>query len=327
MAEMQFREAIRAAMVEEMERDDTIFLIGEEVAEYDGAYKVSEGMLDKFGARRVIDTPISENGFAGLGIGAALNGLRPIVEFMTFNFSFVAIDQLINNAAKIRYMSGGQFKIPIVFRGPNGAAGQLAATHNTSTESIYATLPGLKVVSPSNPDDAKGLLKTAIRDDDPVVFLESEVMYGMRGDVSDEEDYLIPIGKARIAREGDAVTIVGHSKSYWLALKAADMLAEEGHQAEVIDPRTIRPLDIDTIVESIKKTNRCVIIDESNPFASISSEVAFQIQERAFDYLDAPIVRITAKDTPAPYAKNLMEYYMPSAEDAFEACRRVMYLN
>ena len=327
MAELQFREAIRAAMTEEMERDDTIFLMGEEVAEYDGAYKVSEGMLEKFGAKRVIDTPISENGFAGLGIGAALNGLRPIIEFMTFNFSFVAIDQLINNAAKIRYMSGGQFKIPIVFRGPNGAAGQLAATHNTSTESIYATLPGLKVVSPSNPDDAKGLLKTAIRDDDPVVFLESEVMYGMKGEVSDDQDYLIPIGKARIAREGDAVTIVGHSKSYWLALEAADMLAKDGFKAEVIDPRTIRPLDIDTIVESIKKTNRCVIIDESNPFASISAEVTYQIQERAFDYLDAPIVRITAKDTPAPYAKNLMEYYMPSAKDAYDACRRVMYVD
>jgi len=325
MAELQFREALRAAMTEEMERDDRIFLIGEEVAEYDGAYKVSEGMLERFGARRVIDTPISENGFAGLGIGAALNGLRPIVEFMTFNFSFVAIDQLINNAAKIRYMSGGQFKLPIVFRGPNGAAGQLAATHNTSTESIYSTLPGLKVVAPSNPDDAKGLLKTAIRDDDPVLFLESEVMYGMRGEVSDEKDYLIPLGKARIAREGDAVTIVGHSKSYWLALKTAEMLAADGFEAEVIDPRTIRPLDIGTIVESIRKTNRCVIIDESSPFSSVSSEVAYQIQERAFDYLDAPVLRITAKDTPAPYAKNLMEYYMPSARDAYDACRRVMY--
>jgi pyruvate dehydrogenase E1 component beta subunit len=327
MAEMQFREALRAAMVEEVERDDTIFLMGEEVAEYDGAYKVSEGMLAQFGAKRVIDTPISENGFAGLGIGAALNGLRPIVEFMTWNFSFVAIDQLINNAAKIRYMSGGQFKVPIVFRGPNGAAGQLAATHNTSTESIYATLPGLKVVAPSNPDDAKGLLKSAIRDDDPVIFLESEVMFGWKGDVSEEKDYLIPIGKARIAKQGDAVTIVGHSKSYWVAIKTAEMLAEDGIEAEVIDPRTIRPLDIDTILESIRKTNRCVIIDESNPFASISSEMTYQIQERAFDYLDAPIMRITAKDTPAPYAKNLMEYYMPSAQDAYDACRKVMYVD
>ncbi len=325
MALLQYREAIRAAMVEEMERDERIFLMGEEVAEYNGAYKVSEGMLEQFGPKRVIDTPISENGFAGLGIGAALNGLRPIIEFMTFNFSFVAIDQIINNAAKIRYMSGGQFQVPIVFRGPNGAAGQLAATHNTSTESIYATIPGLKVIAPSNPDDAKGLLKSAIRDDNPVVFLESEVMYGMKGEVSDDPDYLIPIGKARIAREGRDVTIVAHSKSYWIALKVADRLAEEGISAEVIDPRTIRPLDIDTIVESIRKTNRCVIIDESNPFASISSEITYQIQERAFDHLDAPIVRITAKDVPAPYAKNLIEWYMPQEEDAYQACKRVLY--
>ncbi len=327
MANLQYREAIRAAMVEEMDRDDRIFLIGEEVAEYNGAYKVSEGMLDRFGAKRVIDTPISENGFSGLGIGAALNGLRPIVEFMTFNFSFVAIDQLINNAAKIRYMSGGQFGVPIVFRGPNGAAGQLAATHNTSTESIYATIPGLKVLSPSNPDDAKGLLKSAIRDDDPIVFLESEVMYGMKGEVSDAEEYLIPIGKARVAREGSDVTIVAHGKSYWLALKTAEMLEKDGFEAEVIDPRTIRPFDIDTVVQSISKTNRCVIIDESNPFASISSEVAYQIQERAFDSLDAPVLRITAKDVPAPYAKNLMDFYMPQVKDAYDACRKVMYVD
>ncbi len=313
-------------MSEEMRRDETIFLMGEEVAEYNGAYKVSEGMLSEFGSKRIIDTPISENGFSGLGIGAAMSGLRPIIEFMTFNFSFVAIDQIVNNAAKIRYMSGGQFKIPIVFRGANGAAGQLAATHNTSTESIFATLPGIKVIAPSNPDDAKGLLKTAIRDDNPVLFLESEVMYGMKGDVSEEDDYLIPIGKARIAREGDDVTIVAHSKSYWVALRVADRLAADGYSAEVIDPRTIRPLDIDTIVRSIKRTNRCVIIDESTPFASISSEITFQIQERAFDYLDAPIARITAKDTPAPYAKNLMEHYMPGEDDAYEACRKVMYV-
>lgn len=326
MAEMQFREAIRAAMVEEMERDENIFLMGEEVAEYDGAYKVSQGMLDQFGPDRVIDTPISENGFAGLGIGAAMNGLRPIIEFMTFNFSFVAFDQLINNVAKIRYMSGGQFKFPIVFRGPNGAAGQLAATHNTSTESIYAHIPGLKVVAPSNPDDAKGLLKSAIRDDDPVIFLESELMYGWKGDVSEEEDYTLPLGKARIAREGDDVTIVAHSKSYWRALEAADMLADDGYNAEVIDPRTIRPLDIDTIIASVKKTNRCVVVDESNPFASFSSEIAFRIQDQAFDYLDAPVQRITAKDTPAPYAPNLMDYYMPGAEDTYNACKKVMYV-
>lgn len=326
MAELQLREALRAAMVEEMERDESIFLIGEEVAEYNGAYKVSEGMLDKFGAMRVIDTPISESGFAGLGVGAALAGLRPIVEFMTFNFSFVAFDQLVNNAAKIRYMSGGQFKVPMVFRGPNGAAGQLAATHNTSVESLYSNFPGLKVVAPSNPDDAKGLLKSAIRDDDPVIFLESELMYGMKGEVSDEEEYLIPLGKARIAREGDDVTIVAHQKSYWLAMEAAEKLAEDGYSAEVIDPRTIRPLDIETIKESVKKTNRLVVVDESNPFASFSSEVTYQIQESVFDYLDAPIVRVTAKDVPAPYAKNLIEYYMPRTEEIVAAARRVMYV-
>ena len=326
MPELQFREALRAAMTEEMERDESIFLIGEEVAEYNGAYKVSEGMLDQFGPMRVLDTPISESGFAGLGVGAALAGLRPIVEFMTFNFSFVAFDQLVNNAAKIRYMSGGQFKVPIVFRGPNGAAGQLAATHNTSVESLYSYFPGLKVVAPSNPDDAKGLLKSAIRDDDPVVFLESELMYGMKGEVSDEEEYLIPLGKARIAREGDDVTIVAHQKSYWLAMQAADALADDGYNAEVIDPRTIRPLDIESIKESVKKTNRLVVVDESNPFASFSSEVTYQIQESVFDYLDAPIIRVTAKDVPAPYAKNLIEYYMPRTEEIVAAAKRVMYV-
>lgn len=326
MAELQLREAIRAAMVEEMQRDESIFLIGEEVAEYNGAYKVSEGMLDEFGARRVIDSPISENGFAGLGIGAALRGLRPIVEFMTWNFSFVAFDQIVNNAAKIRYMSGGQLKIPIVFRGPNGAAGQLAATHNTSVEAIYSYFPGLKVISISNPDDAKGLLKSAIRDDDPVIFLESELMYGLKGEVSDEPDYLIPIGKARVAREGTDVTIVGHNKSYWVAMEAAERLEKEGYSAEVIDPRTIRPLDIETIIASVKKTNRIVVVDESNPFASIASEIGFQLQEHAFDYLDAPVRRVTAKDVPAPYAKNLIEYYMPRADDVVAACKQVMYV-
>lgn len=325
MAELQFREAIRAALVEEMERDENVFLMGEEVAEYNGAYKVSEGMLDRFGAKRVIDTPISEAGFAGIGIGAALKGLRPVIEFMTFNFSFVAFDQIINNAAKIRYMSGGQFKIPIVFRGPNGAAGQLAATHNTSTESIYSYFPGLKVVAPSIPDDAKGLLKSAIRDDDPVLFLESELMYGWTGEVSDEPDYTIPIGKARIARQGKDVTIVAHSKSYHVAMKAAEELESQGIDAEVIDPRTIRPFDFDTVVNSVKKTNRLVIVDESNPFASVSSEVAFQIQNRAFDYLDAPVQRVTAKDVPAPYAKNLIEYYMPRIDETVDACKRVLY--
>lgn len=326
MAVLQYREALREAMTEEMERDETVFLMGEEVAEYNGAYKVSEGMLDKFGPKRIIDTPISENGFCGLGVGAAMNGLRPIIEFMTFNFSFVAIDQIINNAAKIRYMSGGQFKVPIVFRGANGAAGQLAATHNTSTESIYATIPGLKVIAPSNPDDAKGLLKSAIRDDNPVIFLESEVMFGLKGEVSEEEDYTIPIGKARIAREGDDVTIIAHSKSYWIAMDVAKRLEADGYNAEVIDPRTIRPLDMDAILTSIKKTNRCVIIDESNPYASISSEMTYRIQEAAFDYLDAPIIRVTTKDTPAPYAKNLIAHYMPQEDEAYEACKKVMYV-
>ena len=327
MAELQLREAIRDAMVEEMDRDANVFLMGEEVADYDGAYKVSEGMLERFGEKRVIDTPISENGFAGLGLGAAMNGLRPIIEFMTWNFAFVAMDQIVNNAAKIRYMSGGQFSFPIVFRGPNGAAGQLAATHNTSVEALYSCFPGLKVISVSNPDDAKGLLKSAIRDDDPVVFLESEFMYGMRGEVSEAEDYLIPIGQARIAREGDAVTIIGHNKSYWRAMEAAEMLANDGYEAEVIDPRSIRPFDWDAVINSVKKTNRCVVVDESNPFASVAAEVAFQIQHRAFDWLDAPVRRVTAKDTPAPYAKNLMAYYLPSAEDVYRACRDVLYVD
>ncbi len=326
MPELQLREALRAAMTEEMERDETVFLMGEEVAEYNGAYKVSEGMLEKFGPKRVIDTPISENGFCGLGVGAAMNGLRPIIEFMTWNFSFVAIDQIINNAAKIRYMSGGQFKVPIVFRGANGAAGQLAATHNTSVEAIYANFPGLKVISISNPDDAYGLLKSAIRDDDPTVFLESELMFGLKGEVELGKDRLIPIGKARIAREGTDVTIVAHNKSYWRAMEAADELEKDGYSAEVIDPRTIRPFDIETVVESVKKTNRLVIVDESNPFASISSEICFQVQERAFDHLDAPIVRVTAKDIPAPYAKNLIAYYMPQTQEVIDAAKQVMYV-
>ncbi len=325
MAELQLREAIRAAMTEEMHRDERVFLMGEEVAEYNGAYKVSKGMLDEFGPERVIDTPISELGFAGLGIGAAMNGLRPIIEFMTWNFSFVAFDQVVNNAANIRYMSGGQFGNPIVFRGPNGAAGQLAATHSNSVEAIYANFPGLKVISVSNPDDAKGLLKSAVRDDDPVLFLESELMYGMKGEVSDEEDYTIPIGKARVARTGSDVTIVAHNKSYWVAMQAAEALAEQGYEAEVIDPRTIKPLDIETIVESVVKTNRLVVVDESNPFTSFASEVSQQVQERAFDYLDAPVTRVTAADTPSPYAPNLYEAYMPSAEETVEACRQVLY--
>lgn len=326
MAEMQFREALRAAMTEEMVRDENVFLCGEEVAEYDGAYKVSQGMLEQFGPKRVFDTPISETGFSGLGIGAALSGLRPIVEFMTWNFTFVCFDQIVSNAAKVRYMSGGQLRCPIVFRGANGAAGQLGATHNNSTESLYATVPGLKVISVSNPDDAKGLLKAAIRDDDPVLFMESEVMYGFKGEVSDDEDYIIPIGKGRIGLEGDDVTIVAHNKAYWIAMQAAEELAKQGYNAEVIDPRTIRPLDIDMIIASVKKTNRLVVVDETNPFASIASEIGFQIQQKAFDYLDAPIQRVTTTDTPAPYAKNLIEHFMPTAEQTIAACKKVMYV-
>jgi len=325
MATLQFREALRAAMTEEMERDENVFLMGEEVAEYDGAYKVSEGMLAKFGAKRIIDTPISENGFAGLAIGAAMLGLRPIVEFMTWNFSFVAFDQIVSNAAKIRYMSGGQLKVPVVFRGGNGAAGQLGATHSNSVEPLYANVPGLKIVAPSNPDDAKGLLKSAIRDDDPVLFLESEVMFGLKGEVSDAEEYLIPIGEARVAREGDDVTIVAHSKSYWLAMEAAEELAKGGIEATVIDPRTIYPFPIGAVKESVKKTNRLVIVDESQPFGGIASEVAFQIQEACFDYLDAPIARVTAKDTPAPYAKNLIEAWMPTVDETLDAVKAVLY--
>ena len=325
--ELQLREAIRAAMTEEMERDENVFLMGEEVAEYDGAYKVSQGMLAQFGPKRIIDTPISENGFAGLGIGAAMMGLRPIIEFMTWNFTFVCFDQIISNAAKVRYMSGGQVKMPIVFRGGNGGAGQLGATHSNSVEPFYANVPGLKVIAPSNPDDAKGLLKSAIRDDDPVLFLESEVMFGMKGEVSDAEDYTLPIGKARIAREGDDVTIVAHSKSYWLAMEAAEELGKQGYEATVIDPRTIRPFDFDAVVESVQKTNRLVIVDESSPFGGIASEVAFQIQSRCFDHLDAPIARVTTRDTPAPYARNLLAAWMPSVDEVIDASKRVLYVN
>ncbi len=314
-------------MTEEMERDENVFLMGEEVAEYDGAYKVSQGMLEQFGAKRIIDTPISENGFAGLGVGAAMMGLRPIIEFMTWNFTFVCFDQIVSNAAKVRYMSGGQVKVPIVFRGGNGGAGQLGATHSNSVEPLYANVPGLKIIAPSNPDDAKGLLKSAIRDDDPVLFLESEVMFGLKGEVSEAEDYTLPIGKARIAREGDDITLVAHSKSYWLAMEAAEELSKQGYEATVIDPRTIRPFDFDAVVESVQKTNRLVVVDESSPYGGIASEIAFQIQSRCFDYLDAPVARVTTKDTPAPYSKNLIEAWMPSVDEVIEASKRVLYVN
>ena len=327
MAEIQFREALRDAMSEEMRRDEKVFLLGEEVAEYDGAYKVSQGMLDEFGPDRIIDTPISENGFAGMAIGASMMGLRPIVEFMTWNFTFVAFDQIVSNAAKMRYMSGGQLNVPVVFRGGNGAAGQLGATHSNSVEALYTNVPGLKIVAPSNPDDAKGLLKSAIRDDDPVLFLESELMFGMKGEVSEAEDYTIPIGEARLGREGDDVTIVAHSKSYHIAMEAAAELAKQGVEAQVIDPRTLRPFPIQSVVDSVQTTNRLVIVDESQPYGGVASEVAFRIQQRCFDLLDAPIERVTAPDVPAPYAKNLIEAWMPSVDDTISAVKRTLYMD
>ncbi|MCS6982335.1 MAG: pyruvate dehydrogenase complex E1 component subunit beta [Flavobacteriales bacterium] len=323
--EIQFREAIREAMVEEMRRDETVFLMGEEVAQYDGAYKVSKGMLAEFGPRRVIDTPISELGFAGIGVGAAMNGLRPIIEFMTFNFSLVAIDQVINNAAKIYLMSGGQFNIPIVFRGPTGSAGQLAATHSQCFESWYANCPGLKVVVPSNPYDAKGLLKTAIRDNDPVIFMESEQMYGDKGPVP-EEEYLIPLGKADVKREGMDVTIVSFGKMMKVVWAAVKELENQGIQPEVIDLRTVRPLDYDTVIRSVMKTNRMVVVEESWPLGNIATELAYMVQRRAFDYLDAPIHRVTGADVPMPFSRPLVDAYLPSAARIVEAVRSVMYL-
>lgn len=326
MPQKQFREAILEAMSEEMRRDEDIILMGEEVAEYNGAYKVTEGMLDEFGGKRVIDTPISELGFSGIGVGAAMNGLRPIIEFMTFNFAVVGIDQIINNAAKLRYMSGGQISMPMVFRGPNASAGQLGATHSVAYESLYAHIPGLKVMYPSEPYDAKGMLKTAIRDDDPVIFLESEQMYGMKQEIPDEE-YLIPFGKGKIKREGSDVTIVAHGKMYHVATQAAKELAKEGVEAEIIDPRCMKPFDFDIVMESIKKTNRCVVVDESHPFAGMAAEIGFMIQRDAFDYLDAPVQRVTIPDAPAPFAKNLFDAWFPSPKQVIDAVNTVTYRN
>jgi len=325
MKTIQFREAIAEAMSEEMRRDESIYLMGEEVAEYDGAYKASKGMLDEFGPDRVIDTPISELGFSGIGVGSAMNGNRPIIEFMTFNFSLVGIDQIINNAAKMRQMSGGQFNIPIVFRGPTASAGQLAATHSQAFESWYANTPGLKVVVPSNPKDAKGLLKSAIRDDDPVIFMESEQMYGDKGEVPKGE-YLIPLGKADIKRKGKDVTIVSFGKIIKEAYKAADELAKDGIECEIIDLRTVRPMDTDTIIESVKKTNRLVILEEAWPFGNVSTEITFQVQSQAFDYLDAPIIKINTADTPAPFSAPLMDEWLPDSKDVIEAVKEVLYL-
>lgn len=324
MREIQFREALREAMEEEMRRDERIFLMGEEVAEYDGAYKVSKGMLAEFGAKRVIDTPIAELGFAGIGVGAAMNGIRPIIEFMTFNFSLVGIDQIINNAAKIYQMSNGQFNIPIVFRGPTGSAGQLAATHSQNFENWYANCPGLKVVIPSNPYDAKGLLKTAIRDNDPVIFMESEQMYGDKGEVP-EEEYLIPIGKGKITREGTDVTLASFGKMMKIVHHAAEELEKMGVSAEVIDLRSVRPIDYDLIIESVKKTNRMVVIEESWPLGNIATELTYMTQKRAFDHLDAPIIRVTGRDVPFPFATSLIEAYLPNVERIIEAVKQVTY--
>lgn len=324
MRTIQFREAICEAMTEEMRRDENVYLMGEEVAEYNGAYKASKGMLDEFGPKRVIDTPIAELGFAGIAVGSAMNDLRPIVEFMTFNFSLVGIDQIINNAAKMRQMSGGQFNIPIVFRGPTASAGQLAATHSQAFENWYANTPGLKVVVPSNPYDAKGLLKSAIRDNDPVIFMESEQMYGDKGEVP-EEEYTIPLGVADMKREGNDVTIVSFGKIIKEAYAAADELAKENISCEIIDIRTIRPMDYDAIIKSVKKTNRLVILEEAWPFGSVASEITYMIQERIFDYLDAPIQRITTADTPAPYSPELLREWLPNANDVIKAVKKVAY--
>lgn len=324
MRKLRYRDALREAMSEEMRRDETVFLLGEEVAEYDGAYKVSQGMLAEFGPKRVIDTPIAELGFAGIAVGAAMNGVRPIVEFMTWNFAILAMDQIINGSAKMLAMSAGEFGNPIVFRGPQGAAGQLGAQHSQMLTNMMASVPGLKVISPSNGYDAKGLLKSAIRDNDPVIFFESEQMYGDPCELP-EEEYIIPIGKADIKREGKDVTLVTYNKMVKVTLAAAEELAKEGIEAEVIDLRTIRPLDIETIIRSVRKTNRIVVIDESWPFTSVASEVAFQVQRYAFDYLDAPVRRVCGADSVMHYAPNLVDAYMPSVKKIMDAVKSVTY--
>ncbi|MBZ9651982.1 pyruvate dehydrogenase complex E1 component subunit beta [Psychroflexus montanilacus] len=325
MRTIQFREAIVEAMSEEMRADETIYLMGEEVAEYNGAYKASKGMLDEFGEKRVIDTPISELGFTGIGIGSAMNGNRPIIEFMTFNFSLVGIDQIINNAAKMRQMSGGQFNIPIVFRGPTASAGQLGATHSQAFENWFANTPGLKVVVPSNPYDAKGLLKSAIRDNDPVIFMESEQMYGDKGEVP-EEEYTIPLGKADIKREGTDVTIVSFGKIIKEAYKAVEELEKEDISCEIIDIRTVRPLDYEAILKSVKKTNRLVILEEAWPFGNVATEITYKVQNEAFDYLDAPIVKLNTADTPTPYSPVLLEEWLPNSKDVIKAVKKVLYI-
>jgi pyruvate dehydrogenase E1 component beta subunit len=325
MAEMTYRDALNAALREELARDPDVFLMGEEVAEYDGAYKVSKGLLDEFGDRRVVDSPIAELGFAGLGVGAAMAGLRPVIEFMTFNFSILALDQVINHAAKIRYMSGGQIPCPIVFRGPNGAALQLSAQHSQACETYYVHAPGVKVVTPATPADAKGLLKAAIRDQDPVAFMESELLYNIKGEVPDDEDFVIPLGVADVKREGDDVTILTHGKMVHVALQAARTLEREGVSAEVVDLRCIRPLDVDTILASVRKTNRAVYVEEGWAYAGVGAQIVSLVQDEAFDDLDAPVVRVSQADVPMPYAKNLEQLAKPSAERVVAACNRVLY--
>ena len=325
MPEITFREALNQAMAEEMERDANVFLMGEEVGYYQGAYKVSQGLLERFGPKRVIDTPIAELGFAGLGVGAAQVGLRPIIEFMTWNFSILAMDQIVNNAAKLRYMSGGALKIPVVFRGASGAAHQLGAQHSQSLEAWYCNVPGLIVMAPSTPKDAKGMLKSAIRDDNPVIFIESEVAYGYKGEVP-EGEHLVPIGVGDVKRPGKDVTIIAWSKMIHVALEAANLLAQEGIEAEVIDPRTLRPLDEQLLLTSIEKTNRCVIVEEGWPYAGVGAEISHRIYQNAFDHLDAPILRVTSEDVPMPYAKNLEQAVIPSAPTVAAAAKKVLYI-
>ncbi len=325
MAVITYREALNQAMTEEMERDPNVFLMGEEVGVYNGAYKVSKGMLDRFGEMRVVDTPITELGFAGLGVGAAMVGLRPIIEFMTFNFSILAMDQVFNSAAKMLYMSGGQFKCPIVFRGPTGAALQLAAQHSQAMESPYAHFPGIKLCTPATPADAKGLLKAAVRDDDPVVVMEGELLYALKGEVPEDPDFIVPLGVADVKREGRDVSIVTHGKMVHVALQAASQLEKDGVQAEVLDLRSLRPLDVDAIIATAKKTNRVVYVEEGWPYVGIGAQIAAVIPEEAFDYLDAPVLRVTQADVPMPYNKALEKLAKPSAERVAEACRRVLY--
>lgn len=324
MATITYRDALNQALREEMRRDDRVFLMGEEVGVYQGAYKVSRGLLEEFGPMRVVDTPITELGFAGVGVGAAMAGLVPVVEFMTWNFALLALDQIVNSAAKMRYMSNGQVNMPIVFRGPGGAALQLAAQHSQSFESWVANVPGLKVVMPATPADAKGLLKSAIRDGNPIVFIEGEMLYNTKGEVPDGE-YTIPLGAAEVKREGKDVTIVAHGKMVGVALRTADELAKEGIMAEVVDPRTIRPLDVPTIAASVKKTNRCVIVEEGWPFAGVGAQFAYEIQKEAFDYLDAPVVRVTGADLPMPYNKHLEKLTKPDPAKIAAACKSVLY--